>query len=86
MKDYYSTRELADLLNEIQAHLSAGFVDVLVPTLKEAALQGNLFEVRRIIRAAFVSQPGIIVFHSSNVSDIMPLHERLSKGKVTAAK
>ncbi len=52
---------------DVQAHLSAGFVDVLVPPLKEAALQGDSYEVQRIMRTGFVSQPDLIIFYTKLV-------------------
>ncbi len=47
-----------------QAHLSAGFVDILVPRLKEAALQGDSHEVLRLMRTGVVSQPDIILLYT----------------------
>lgn len=52
---------------DVQAHLSAGFVDVLMPPLKQAALQGDSSEVQRIMRAGFVSLPDIIMFYTQLV-------------------
>ncbi len=52
---------------DVQAHLSAGFVDVLVSPLKEAALQGDSFEVQRLMRAGLVSQPDIILLYTQLV-------------------
>ena len=49
---------------DVQAHLSAGFVDVLVPALKEAALQGDSFEVQRLLRTGLISQPDIIMLYN----------------------
>lgn len=49
---------------DVQAHLSAGFVDVLIPPLKEAALLGEPLEVLRIMRAGFVSQPDIMTLYT----------------------
>ncbi len=49
---------------DVQAHLSAGFVDVLVPALKEAALQGDSFEVQRLLRTGLISQPDIIMLYT----------------------
>ncbi len=49
---------------DVQAHLSAGFVDVLVPTLKEAALQGDSNEVQRLLRTGLISQPDIILLYT----------------------
>ena len=49
---------------DVQAHLSAGFVDVLVPPLKQAALQGDSFEVQRLMRTGLVSQPDIIMLYT----------------------
>ncbi len=47
-----------------QAHLSAGFVDILVPRLKEAALQGDSHEVLRLMRTGLVSQPDMILLYT----------------------
>jgi excisionase family DNA binding protein len=52
---------------DVQAHLSAGFVDVLVPTLKQVALQGDSYEIQRIMRTAFVSQPDLITLYTKLV-------------------
>lgn len=52
---------------DVQAHLSAGFVDVLVAPLKRAALQGDSFEVQRLMRAGFVSQPDILLLYTQLV-------------------
>ncbi len=49
---------------DVQAHLSAGFVDVLVSPLKTAALEGNSAEVQRIMRTAFVSQPDVVTLYT----------------------
>ncbi len=49
---------------DVQANLSAGFVDVLVPPLKKAALQGESLEVLRLMRAGFVSHPDIITLYT----------------------
>lgn len=49
---------------DVQAHLSAGFVDVLVPPLKQAALLGDSLEVLRLMRAGLVSQPDIITLYT----------------------
>lgn len=49
---------------DVQAHLTAGFVDVLISPLKKAALQGDSLEVLRIMRAGFVSHPDIIPLYT----------------------
>ncbi len=56
---------------DVQAHLSAGFVDVLIPSLKTAALEGDTAEIQKLLRAGLVSQPDIILLYTQLVFPVL---------------